>query len=53
MFTYVKFSLQRYIDGYLESRIAGEITEREPCNGYLIYKGRLPEVEEFIAKYVK
>jgi glutamyl-tRNA(Gln) amidotransferase subunit D len=39
--------------GYLESRIAGEITEREPSNGYLIYQGGLPEVEEFIAKYVK
>lgn len=33
--------------------IAGEITEREPSNGYLIYQGGLPEVEEFIAKYVK
>jgi len=28
--------------------IAGEITEREPSNGYLIYQGGLPEVEEFI-----
>ncbi|MCK7526230.1 MAG: hypothetical protein MZV64_55820 [Ignavibacteriales bacterium] len=25
--------------------IAGEITEREPSNGYLIYQGGLPEVE--------
>lgn len=33
--------------------IAGEITEREPSNGYLIYQGGLPEVEEFISKYVK
>jgi len=30
--------------------IAGEITEREPSNGYLIYQGGLPEVEEFIKK---
>jgi len=28
--------------------IAGEITEREPYNGYLIYQGGIPEVEEFI-----
>ncbi len=30
--------------------IAGEITEREPSNGYLIYQGGLPEVEELISK---
>ncbi len=33
--------------------IAGEITEREPSNGYLIYQGGLPEVEDFISKYKK
>ncbi len=33
--------------------IAGEITEREPSNGYLIYQGGLPEVEEFIKQYRK
>lgn len=33
--------------------IAGEITEREPHNGYLIYQGGLPEVEEFISRYRK
>lgn len=33
--------------------IAGEITEREPSNGYLIYQGGIPEVEEFISKYKK
>ncbi|MFA8342856.1 MAG: Glu-tRNA(Gln) amidotransferase subunit GatD [Rhodothermaceae bacterium] len=33
--------------------IAGEITEREPSDGYLIYQGGLPEVNEFIARYVK
>ncbi len=32
---------------------AGEITEREPSNGYLIYQGGVPEVEEFISKYRK
>lgn len=32
---------------------ANEITEREPSNGYLIFQGGLPEVEEFISKYRK
>ncbi len=31
--------------------IAGEITEREPCNGYLGFQGGIPEVEEFISRY--
>jgi len=30
-----------------------EITGREPYNGYLIYQGGVPEVEEFIRKYRK
>ncbi len=33
--------------------IAGEITEREPSNGYLIFQGGIPEVEEFIGKNMK
>lgn len=33
--------------------IAGEITEREPSNGYLIMQGGVPEVEEFISRYRK
>ena len=33
--------------------IAGEITEREPHNGYLIYQGGIPEVEDFISKFKK
>ena len=33
--------------------IAGEITDREPYNGYLIYQGGIPEVEEFIRKVHK
>lgn len=33
--------------------IAGEITEREPYNGYLIFQGGIPEVEEFIKKFHK
>jgi glutamyl-tRNA(Gln) amidotransferase subunit D len=31
----------------------GDITEREPYNGYLIYQGGIPEVEEFIKKFHK
>lgn len=30
-----------------------EITAREPYNGYLVYQGGVPEVEEFIRKYHK
>jgi glutamyl-tRNA(Gln) amidotransferase subunit D len=33
--------------------VAGEITEREPHNGYLIFQGGIPEVEEFISRYKK
>jgi glutamyl-tRNA(Gln) amidotransferase subunit D len=33
--------------------IAGEITDREPSNGYLIFQGGVPEVEEFISRYRK
>ncbi len=33
--------------------VAGEITEREPSNGYLVYQGGVPEVEEFISTYWK
>ena len=31
--------------------IAGEITEREPYNGYLVLQGGLPEVEAFIKSH--
>jgi glutamyl-tRNA(Gln) amidotransferase subunit D len=33
--------------------IAGEITEREPHNGYLIFQGGIPEVERFVSSYWK
>jgi glutamyl-tRNA(Gln) amidotransferase subunit D len=33
--------------------IVGELTEREPYNGYLIFQGGIPEVEEFIRKFHK
>ncbi len=35
------------------SPINDEITPREPYNGYLIYQGGVPEVEEFIRKFHK
>jgi glutamyl-tRNA(Gln) amidotransferase subunit D len=33
--------------------VSGEITKGEPYNGYLIYQGGIPEVEEFIRKVHK
>lgn len=33
--------------------IGAEITEREPYNGYLVYQGGVPEVENFIKKFRK
>ena len=33
--------------------IAGDITPGEPYNGYLVFQGGLPEVEEFIRSYHK
>jgi glutamyl-tRNA(Gln) amidotransferase subunit D len=30
-----------------------EITEREPYNGYLVYQGGVPEVEDFVRKVRK
>ncbi len=33
--------------------VCGEITDREPFNGYLIFQGGIPEVEDFLRKYHK
>ncbi len=33
--------------------VNGEITEREPSNGYLIFQGGIPEVEAFISQIKK
>jgi len=33
--------------------VAGEITEREPHNGYLVLQGGIPEVQGFIAQFPK
>lgn len=30
--------------------VNGEITEREPYNGYLVYQGGIPEVEDFLRR---
>jgi len=41
------------IERQMLTPIAGEITDGEPHNGYLILQGGLPEVEEFVASYRK
>ncbi|MBN2430832.1 MAG: Glu-tRNA(Gln) amidotransferase GatDE subunit D, partial [Acidobacteria bacterium] len=33
--------------------ICHEITEREPYNGYLVFQGGIPEVEEFLKRHHK
>jgi len=33
--------------------INGEITEREPYNGYLVFQGGIPEVEAFLKRFHK
>lgn len=35
------------------SPVNDEITEREPYNGYLVYQGGVPEVEDFLKKFRK
>ena len=37
----------------MRTPIAGEITEREPHNGYLVMQGGLPEIEEWIRSHWK
>ncbi len=34
----------------MTTSVAGEITEREPHDGYLIYQGGVPEIREFLEK---
>jgi len=38
---------------FMLTPVAGEITEREPHNGYLILQGGIPEVERFVSSYWK
>ncbi len=33
--------------------VNGETTEREPSNGYLVFQGGLPEVDDFISRFKK
>ena len=37
----------------MEQPIAGEITEREPHDGYLVQQGGLPETAEFMKRHRK
>jgi glutamyl-tRNA(Gln) amidotransferase subunit D len=41
------------VERMMVTPINGEITEREPHNGYLVFQGGVPEVEEFIRSYRK
>ena len=34
----------------MTTSIAGEMTEREPHDGYLIFQGGIPEIQEFLGK---
>ncbi len=38
------------VEEIMLSPISSEITEREPHNGYLLYQGGIPEVEEFTSR---
>ncbi len=42
---------QQTVRDIMMTPVAGEITDREPSNGYLIFQGGIPEVEEFISRY--
>ena len=43
---------QEVID-LMKNPINDEITKREPYNGYLVYQGGVPEVEQFVKKFRK
>ena len=38
------------VERLMLTTIGDEITEREPYNGYLVYQGAVPEVQEFLRK---
>jgi len=40
----------RAVRHLMTTSVAGEITEREPHDGYLIYQGGVPEIREFLEK---
>ena len=48
-----KSSDQDKVKEIMLTPIAREITKGEPHNGYLIYQGGIPEVEEFMSNYKK
>lgn len=37
----------------VEDIVNDEITEREPPDGYLVFQGGLPEIEEYLSKHIK
>ena len=41
------------VERIMLSPINGETTEREPHNGYLVFQGGIPEVDEFISSHWK
>jgi glutamyl-tRNA(Gln) amidotransferase subunit D len=41
------------VERIMMTPVNGEITEREPYNGYLIFQGGLEEVDEFVAKIMR
>jgi glutamyl-tRNA(Gln) amidotransferase subunit D len=38
------------VDELMQTPIAGEITDREPHDGYLVFQGGVPEIKEFLSK---
>jgi glutamyl-tRNA(Gln) amidotransferase subunit D len=44
---------QEIVKQIMLTTYAGEMTLREPSNGYLIFQGGIPEVEEFISTIKK
>ncbi|MBU0506088.1 MAG: Glu-tRNA(Gln) amidotransferase subunit GatD [bacterium] len=36
------------VEKIMKTPISDDITEREPCNGYLVFQGGIPVVEEFL-----
>jgi len=51
--TFTKQERFDYVKKLMLTSINDEITEREPYNGYLVYQGGVPEVEDFIKKFRK
>jgi len=41
-------SARGHFRGLMLTPVSDEITEREPYDGYLVYQGAIPEVQEFL-----